>query len=103
MAQSAEDAAFLDVVRATEQSTAADCATIRTMASTLHRARITGPVSYLGHDGRHCDIPQGPCLLEQCGGPLVDIIWGAMGNNSAALPAEAIITAEDRGHLVLLD
>ena len=73
------------------------------MATTTHSARITGPVAYLGKTGRQENVPLGPCLVEQGDGPLVDIIWGAQGQNSAALPVEELASAEDSGHLVLLD
>jgi len=73
------------------------------MARTTHTARITGPVSYLVSEGRHRNIPLGPCLVEQGDGPLVDIIWGASGQNCAALPVEDMESAEGNGHLVLLD
>jgi hypothetical protein len=73
------------------------------MARTIHSARIAGPVSYLGRDGKHRDIPLGPCIVELADGPLVDIAWGASGQNSAVLPIEAMASAADSGHLVLLD
>jgi len=73
------------------------------MARTTHSARITGPVPYLVSEGRHRNIPLGPCLVEQGDGPLVDIIWGASGQNCAALPVEDMESAEGSGHLVLLD
>ena len=73
------------------------------MTTTTHSARITGPVVYLGKSGRQLNIPLGPCLVEQGDGPLVDIVWGAQGQNSAALPIEEMTSAEDSGHLVLLD
>lgn len=73
------------------------------MYFTTHRARITGPVSYMAGNGRKQSIPLGPCLLESLGGRLIDIIWGTRGQSSAALPIEAIEAAKDHGHLVLLD
>lgn len=73
------------------------------MARTTHSARITGPVSCLQSDGRHRNVPLGPCLVEQGDGPLVDIVWGAKGENSATLGVEAMASAADSGHLVLLD
>ncbi len=73
------------------------------MARTTHSARITGPVPYLAGEGRRRNIPLGPCLVEEGDGPLVDIVWGASGQNSAALPVEAMASAKDNGHLVLLD
>ncbi len=73
------------------------------MAHTTHSARITGPVAYLAHDGRQLTIPLGPCLVEQGDGSLFDIIWGATGENCAALQAEALASARDGGQLVLLD
>ncbi len=73
------------------------------MTRTIHSARITGPVSYLGRGGRSRQIPFGPCLIEQEDGQKVDIVWGANGQNSVALPIATMISAEQGGHLVLLD
>jgi hypothetical protein len=73
------------------------------MKITTHRARITGPVSYLSGSGRKQNIPIGPCLVESIGGRSIDIIWRARGQSSVALPVEEIEAAQDRGHLVLLD
>jgi hypothetical protein len=70
---------------------------------TTHRARITGPVSYRAGTGRKQNIPIGPCLLEGTGGRSIDIIWGARGQSSVALPVEEVKAARDNGHLVLLD
>ncbi|MEP7313637.1 MAG: hypothetical protein ABI859_13710 [Pseudomonadota bacterium] len=68
-----------------------------------HLARITGPVSFRTHSGREQNIPIGPCLVESVGGRSMDIVWGARGQSSVALPVEVIEAAEDHGHLVLLD
>ncbi len=73
------------------------------MDITTQRARIVGPVSYRAGTGRKQNIPIGPCLLEGLGGRSVDIIWGARGQSSVALPVEEIEAAKDQGHLVLLD
>jgi hypothetical protein len=73
------------------------------MHITTQRARIVGPVSYRAGTGRKQNIPIGPCLLEGLGGRSVDIIWGARGQSSVALPVEEIEAAKDQGHLVLLD
>lgn len=73
------------------------------MDITTHRARITGPVSYQSGSGRKKNIPIGPCLVESIGGRSIDIIWGARGQSSVAMPVEAIEAAQDQGHLVLLD
>ncbi len=73
------------------------------MVLTTHRARITGPVAYLAVTGRQATIPLGPCLVEQGEGESVDIIWGAKGQNSAALPLQELERAEDSGCLLLLD
>lgn len=73
------------------------------MDITTHRARITGPVSYLSGSGRKQNIPVGPCLVESLGGRSIDIIWGTRGQSSVALPVEEIEAAQDLGHLVLLD
>lgn len=70
---------------------------------TTHSARITGPVSYAKPDGAKSHIPLGPCLVEQVSGNRVDIIWGARGQSSAALPLEEVEAAAKHGHLVLLD
>jgi hypothetical protein len=68
-----------------------------------HRARITGPVSYRAGNGRQQNIPMGPCLVESVYGRAIDIVWGAKGQSSAALPVEALEAAQNHGHLVLLD
>ena len=73
------------------------------MDITTHRARIIGPISYRAGTGRKQNIPIGPCLVESLGGRLIDIIWGARGQSSAALPIEEVKAAQDHGHLVLLD
>lgn len=72
------------------------------MDITTHRARITGPVTYLSGSGRKQNIPIGPCLVESRGGRSIEIIWGARGQSSVAMPIEAIEAAQDQGHLVLL-
>ena len=48
-------------------------------------------------------IPIGPCLVETQDGRSTDIIRGAQGQRSVALPVEEIEAARDEGHLVLLD
>ncbi len=68
-----------------------------------HRARITGPVTYVSGSGRRQNIPIGPCLVESLGTRCIDIVWGTRGQSSVALPREAIEAAQDQGHLVLLD
>lgn len=73
------------------------------MATTTHSARITGPVNYRAASGHLQHIPIGPCLVEKTDGRAVDIVWGAHGQRSAALPPEAIEAAQDEGRLVLLD
>jgi hypothetical protein len=73
------------------------------MAITTHRARIVGPVSYRAGSGRMHSIPIGPCLVESLGGRSIDIIWGARGQSSVALPVEDIEAAQEHGHLLLLD
>jgi hypothetical protein len=73
------------------------------MDITTHSARITGPVSYLAGTGQKHNIPLGPCLVENNSGQSIDVIWGASGQNSVALPIQAIETAQEQGHLVLLD
>lgn len=73
------------------------------MDITTHRARITGPVFYRSGTGRKQNIPIGPCLVESIGGRSIDVVWGALGQNSVALPVEEINAAQDHGHLVLLD
>jgi len=73
------------------------------MDITTHHARITGPVYYRAGTGRKLHIPIGPCLVEIDGGRSIDIIWGARGQSSVALPIAEIEAAQDHGHLVLLD
>jgi hypothetical protein len=75
----------------------------RIMDMTTHHARITGPVPYLSGSGRRQHIPFGPCLVERVGERSIDIIWGARGQSSVALPVEEIEAAQNHGHLVLLD
>jgi hypothetical protein len=70
---------------------------------TTHRARITGPVGFRTGSGRKQNIPIGPCLVESMGGRSIDIIWGARGQSSVALPVEVVKAARDDGNLVLLD
>lgn len=45
----------------------------------------------------------GPCVVECLGARSIDIIWGARGQSSVALPIEEIKAAQNCGHLVLLD
>lgn len=73
------------------------------MDMTTHTARITGPVTYWASNGHKQSIPIGPCLMESVNGKSIDIIWGASGQRSTALPLEEILAARDDGHLVLLD
>ena len=73
------------------------------MDLTTHHARITGPVPYRAGSGRKQNIPIGPCLVERIGAMSIDIIWGARGQSSVALPIEEIKAAREQGHLVLLD
>jgi len=73
------------------------------MDITSHSARITGPVTYVAADGKKLNIPKGPCLVENLGGQLIDIIWGAKGQKSAALPLVEVEAARDHGNLVLID
>jgi hypothetical protein len=75
----------------------------REMQITTHTARVTGPVPYLAADGKAGNIPLGPCLVEQLGDQLANIIWGDSGQVSAALALEDLKVAEAQGHLVLLD
>lgn len=65
-------------------------------------ARITGPVSYLGGGGRKQNIPLGPCLVEHMGETVVDVIWGARGQRSVAIPIQEIRAAQTLGHLEIL-
>ena len=73
------------------------------MAIKTQRARVVGPISYRAGTGRMQHIPIGPCLVEQLCGRSIDIIWGARGQSSVALPIEEIEAAQTEGHLVLLD
>lgn len=73
------------------------------MTVSTHSARITGPLTYAKAGGEIGRIPLGPCLVEQISGSLIDIIWGANGQSSAALPVEEVEAAAKQGHLVLLD
>lgn len=73
------------------------------MTITTHNARITGSLTYATAGGAKASIPLGPCLVEQISASLVDIVWGANGQRSAALPVEVVEAAAKQGHLVLLD
>ena len=73
------------------------------MDITTHQARITGPIAYLAGSGRKQNIPIGPCMVESLGDRCIEIVWGARGQSSVALPMEEIEAAQDLGHLVLLD
>jgi hypothetical protein len=68
-----------------------------------HRARITGPIAFNTGVGDTQHIPLGPCVIEGQADASVDIIWGQYGQKSASLPLEAMQSAKDQGHLVLLD
>jgi hypothetical protein len=73
------------------------------MARPTHMARVTGRITFVASDGREHTIPMGPCLIEERGGDLVDIVWGYAGEESTVLPNAAADMAEREGHLVLLD
>jgi hypothetical protein len=73
------------------------------MQITTHSARITGPVPYLAAGGKMHNIPLGPCLLERIDERSIDVIWGANGQSSAALPVNVVKAAHQEGHLLLLD
>ncbi len=68
-----------------------------------HNARVVGPVPYVARGGRTQNIPVGPVLVEARVGGVFDIIWGFNGQNSIALPLDAIEAAQTEGSLVLLD
>ena len=72
-------------------------------ASTSHRARITGPIAYETGVGDRQHIPLGLCVVEGLDDQSFDIIWGQYGQKSASLAQEAMQSARDQGHLVLLD
>ena len=76
---------------------------IVSMTITTRSARITGPVSYTAEGGTARNIPLGPCLIEQVTDQSVDIIWGARGQRSAALPLREVEAARAIGNIVLLD
>jgi len=65
-------------------------------------ARITGIVSYGLAGGAKRVIPLGPCLLEEVDAQMIDIVWGADGQSSAALPVEDVKAAKDAGNLLML-
>ena len=73
------------------------------MTTITHSARITGPVPYQAANGTRHHIPLGPCLVEQLDDRLVDIIWGASGQRSTALPVAEVEAAQGTGSLILLD
>ncbi len=73
------------------------------MTITTHSARITGPLPYSAASGHKGTIPLGPCLVERLDNQWIDIVWGARGQRSAALPVADIEAAQQHGNLVLLD
>lgn len=73
------------------------------MDITTHRACITGPVTYRSGTGCKQNIPIRSCLVEIFGGRSIDIICGARGQSSVALPIEVVDAAQNHGHLVLPD
>ena len=73
------------------------------MTSITRSARITGPVPYKSANGICHHIPLGPCLVELLEDSQVDIIWGASGQRSVALPMAEVEAAKDTGNLILLD
>ncbi|MBC7602131.1 MAG: hypothetical protein H7255_05655 [Ramlibacter sp.] len=73
------------------------------MTLITHNARIAGPVPYGVSDGVQRNIPLGPCIVEQRGGTEAEIVWGARGQNSAALSVDAVVSARNNGYLVLID
>ena len=68
-----------------------------------HHARVTGQLTCRTRNGRTLNIPIGPCLVESLDGRSIDVVWGAKGQRSVALPIEAFESAHACGHLVLLD
>lgn len=94
---------MLGLSSAALKATTAPSSQGRAIAMTTHRGRITGLVSYRSDTGREQSIPIGPCLFESIDGRSVDIVWGARGQSSVALPIEEIQAARDQGHLLLLD
>ncbi len=73
------------------------------MAYEIQQARVAGPVSYESGAGAMIDLPYGPCLIERIDNGRAHVIWGDSGEYSAALPLAALVHAEKRGTLVLLD
>ncbi len=76
---------------------------MRASPLTMHTGRVTTPVRYVAEDGRRHTIPRGPCLIEKLEGPVVEVIWGAKGQNCTTLALHEVESAESRGDLVLLD
>ena len=64
---------------------------------------ITGPIHFVGRNGRNDTIPLGPCLIEELSDQVADIVWGQAGEESVVLPMREIESAEQTGKLVLLD
>lgn len=77
--------------------------TPRHAAHATHVARVLGPITFTGSNGRARTIPVGPCLVEELEGDMVDIVWGAAGEKSAVLPSTEAEAAEQAGNLLLLD
>jgi hypothetical protein len=75
----------------------------RAAVITLHSARITGLVTFLARDGQRRRIPEGPCLLEERSDAVVEIIWGANGQNCTRLERDYVEKAKECGRVVLLN
>lgn len=73
------------------------------MTTTLHSARISGPVSFTEACGERTTIPLGPCLFQKIGTDTAEIFWGIDGERSAVLSREELVHAANHGDLVLLD
>jgi len=74
------------------------------MSPGIFSARIIAPIHFTAAGGRPRTIPLGPCLIEARGSHgFIDIVWGAAGEQSAALAPEEVESAELCGKLVVLD
>lgn len=69
----------------------------------IQSARVDGLVSVEAGGGTTLEVPVGPCLIERLDQQRVEIIWGPSGEHSAVLPLDALLSAERRGALVMLN
>ena len=72
------------------------------MSHETHNARVIVPIPCHGAAGAE-QVPAGPCMMEGVDAHMVELIWGATGQESAQIPIADLRSAVERGDLVLLD